>query len=89
MQKVKHLEYEHTQSCETVKLDARDNMDEERNHHTLTEKENLDDKKERKNAYQISEKSNIAEVEEKELNLKKDIEELTEDLEIQKCDLIT
>jgi hypothetical protein len=64
-------------------------MDEERDQHTNTEKENLDDKKERKNTYQIAEKSNIAEVEEKESRLQKEIEELKEDLELQKCDLIT
>jgi len=48
MQKVKHLEYEHVNSCNTVKDDAGVNMTEERDHHVKTEKDNLGDKNERK-----------------------------------------
>lgn len=66
MQKVKHLEYEHLNSCDTVKGDAMGNMKEERTHHGDTEKDNLKSKAERKEAYGVNEKANIAEVEENE-----------------------
>jgi len=62
MQKVKHLEYEHVNSCNTVKDDAGVNMTEERDHHVKTEKDNLGNKNERKEEHVINEKSNIAEV---------------------------
>lgn len=81
MQKVKHLEYEHTNSCGVVKEDAGVDMHEQREHHTKTEKDNLTDKNERKDEYTISEKSNIAEVQAKEQELKNKIEDLKEDLE--------
>jgi len=88
MQKVKHLEYEHQNSCTQVKGDAAQNMEDERNHHTKTEKDNLLDKKERKEQYGINEKSNIAEVESKEEELQKKVEDLQQDLEFQKEGLI-
>jgi len=62
MQKVKHLEYEHVNSCGTVKKDADTDMRGEKEHHTKTEKDNLDNKGERKSEYVINEKSNIAEI---------------------------
>lgn len=62
MQKVKHLEYEHINSCETVKKDADGDMKHEKGHHTDNEKSNLDDKGQRKSEYVISEKSNIADI---------------------------
>lgn len=66
MQKVKHLEYEHTNSCDTVKEDAQGDMDKEKTHHTDTEKDNLKSKAERKESYSVNEKANIAEIEEQE-----------------------
>jgi len=70
MQKVKHLEYEHMNSCDSVKGVAMDNMKEERTHHNDNERDNLEDKAERKDAYLVNEKANIAEIEEREDRLK-------------------
>jgi CMP-N-acetylneuraminic acid synthetase len=39
MQKVKHLEYEHTNNCERVQHEAAFLMKEERNHHVDDEKD--------------------------------------------------
>lgn len=88
MQKVKHLEYEHINSCSTVKGDAAEDMRKEREHHTKTEKDNLTDKNERKEQYGVAEKANIAEVETKKEELEKIVDELHQDLECQKEDLI-
>jgi len=66
MQKVKHLEYEHVNSCDTVKGDAEGSMKVEREHHITTEKDNLKDKAERKETYGINDKANIASIEEYE-----------------------
>lgn len=76
MQKVKHLEYEHINSCDTVKDDARGNMKEERTHHTDTEKDNLKSKAERKESYSVNEKANIVEVEEQESHLQSKVNDL-------------
>lgn len=70
------MEYEHLNSCDTVKGDAMVNMKEEKDHHVDTEKNNLHDKAERKEQYSINEKSNIAEVESKEADLQKNVEDL-------------
>ena len=51
MQKVKHLEYEHMNSCDQVKSDAKEDMQEERKHHTSHEKDNLKDKQFKKDEY--------------------------------------
>jgi DNA replication initiation complex subunit (GINS family) len=69
MQKVKHLEYEHQNSCDTVKLDANKNMIDQRTHHVNNESNNLKDKGERKETYNINDKANIAEIEELESSL--------------------
>lgn len=88
MQKVKHLEYEHVNSCGTVKKDADCDMKGEKEHHTKTEKDNLDNKGERKSEYVINEKSNIAEIQSKEDELQKKVEDLQTDLDYQKEALI-
>lgn len=69
MQKVKHLEYEHLNSCDLVKGDAMTDMKEERTYFQDNEKDNLKSKGERKEAYARDEMANIAEVEEYERNL--------------------
>jgi hypothetical protein len=51
MQKVKHPEYEHINSCDVVKNDAIEEMKEDRDHHTKTEVSNLEVKGERKQAH--------------------------------------
>lgn len=88
MQKVKHLEYEHVNSCDQVKADAMGAMKEERTHHTGTESDNLLQKAERKEAYGINDKANIAEVEEREVALQYKVQELQLELDGQKKDLI-
>lgn len=82
MQKVKHLEYEHVNSCNTVKDDAGVNMMEEKDHHDKTEKDNLQDKNARKEQYVINEKANISEVQTKEDELKLKVQELKDELEV-------
>lgn len=88
MQKVKHLEYEHVNSCNTVKDDAGVNMKEEKGHHDKTEKDNLQDKNARKEQFVINEKANISEVQTKEEELKLKVQELKDELEVQKEQLI-
>ena len=48
MQKVKHLEYEHSNNCDRVKIEAQKSMKEERIHHTDQEKNMMKDKKTKK-----------------------------------------
>ncbi len=69
MQKVKHLEYEHLNSCDVVKGEAMTDMKEERTHFQDNEKDNVKSKGERKEAYMRDEMANIAEVEEYERSL--------------------
>ena len=69
MQKVKHLEYEHLNSCDVVKGEAMTDMKEERTHFQDNEKDNVKSKGERKEAYSRDEMANIAEVEEYERSL--------------------
>lgn len=88
MQKVKHLEYEHINSCDTVKGDAMGDMKGERTHHVDTEKDNLKSKAERKEAYSVNEKANIAEVEEQEAYLQSKVQDLQQQLDFQKSSLI-
>jgi len=45
MQKGKHLEYEHGNNCDRVKIEGQKVMKEERNYHTDKDKEMLKDKK--------------------------------------------
>jgi hypothetical protein len=45
MQKVKHLEYEHSNNCERVRIDANKSMADERVYHTNRDKDMLVDKK--------------------------------------------
>jgi hypothetical protein len=69
MQKVKHLEYEHLNSCDVVKGEAMTDMKEERTYFQDNEKDNVKSKGERKEAYSRDEMANIAEVEEYERTL--------------------
>jgi len=76
MQKVKHLEYEHINSCDVVKNDAIEEMKEERDHHTKTEETNISTKGERKQAHQRDELANIADIQDREKNLEGGLEDL-------------
>ena len=69
IQKVKHLEYEHSNNAERVQAEAAYLMKEERNHHLDNEKDMRKDKKNQKEEYERDEMSNIGQVEEKEKDL--------------------
>jgi hypothetical protein len=58
MQKVKHLEYEHKNSCDKVKIDGQKIMKEERVYHVEKDKEMLKDKKQCKEEYVKNDGSN-------------------------------
>ena len=88
MQKVKHLEYEHLNSCDGVKGDAQGDMTEERNYFLDNEKDNLKSKGERKEAYSRDEMANIAEVEEYEKTLQDSVNDLKHELDLTKKALI-
>ena len=88
MQKVKHLEYEHLNSCDQVKGDAMGDMKEERTHFVDNEKDNLKSKGERKEAYTRDEMANIAEVEEYEKTLQDNVNDLKHELDLTKKALI-
>jgi hypothetical protein len=65
MQKVKHLEYEHLQSCSTVKNNAATVMNEEKTYHDKQEASNLDAKNSKREEYITDDMAYIAGVEEK------------------------
>ena len=88
MQKVKHLEYEHLNSCDGVKGDAMGDMKEERTYFVDNEKDNLKSKGERKEAYSRDEMANIAEVEEYEKTLQDSVNDLKHELDLTKKALI-
>lgn len=69
MQKVKHLEYEHTNNAERVQHEAAFLMKEERNHHVDDEKDMRKNKTVLKEDYDRDEMQNIGEVEDKEQDL--------------------
>lgn len=58
MQKVKHLEYEHENSCARVKTDAQKILKEERMHHIDNDKDMLSKKKEQKQQYMGDDSTN-------------------------------
>lgn len=88
MQKVKHLEYEHQNSCDVVKSDATDEMKVEREHHVKTEDTNLGNKTELKSAYSRDDMANISDVNDKERDCESRVEDLQTELEFQKKALI-
>lgn len=88
MQKVKHLEYEHQNSCDVVKSDATEEMKVEREHHLKTEDTNLNSKSELKSAYSRDDMANISDINDKERECKQNVVDLETDLENQKQFLI-
>jgi len=76
MQKVKHLEYEHMNSCDVVKEDAIGEMKEERDHHENTEKNNLGSKGELKESYARDELANISDIQDFERNCQQNVDDL-------------
>ena len=69
MQKVKHLEYEHGNNCDRVKIDSQKVMKEERLHHTDKDKEMLKDKKKYKDDYTKDEIQNQGDIDNREKEL--------------------
>jgi growth arrest-specific protein 8 len=55
MQKVKHLEYEHGNQCKNVELDAKIQMNKERDYHVDKEKDMRKDKVAQKQEYERDE----------------------------------
>ena len=88
MQKVKHLEYEHSNNCERVQAEAQGLMKDERNHHMDNEKDMKKEKKTLKEEYNREESSNIGDVEEKEKELEQNLKDLNKELELKKKGLI-
>lgn len=66
MQKVKHLYYEHENSCNQVKAEAKNIMSSEHQNHGENEKLAQKNKQEKKDHYGQEEYANIAEIEDKE-----------------------
>jgi hypothetical protein len=84
MQKVKHLEYEHMQSCGEVKSNAAVGMDGEKKNHDKIETDNLEAKNQRKEDYTNDDLAYIAEVDDKEKFMQSQLKDLMESLDIQK-----
>lgn len=77
IQKVKHLEYEHGNACDKVKIEAQKSMKEEKNHHTDKDKDMLKDKKKYKDEYVREDINGQGEIE----NLEKDLDQNLVDTE--------
>lgn len=75
-QKVKHLEYEHSNNKEQVVIQANSLMNEEKNHHTDNEKEMIKDKKKYKDEYIRDQISNATHIENEEKDFDLEIQEL-------------
>lgn len=88
IQKVKHLEYEHSRACGDVKTKATEYMKHEKDHHNENEKEALKQKTQMKDDYTREDMNNIADVDEKEKALQSRINDLSHTLEFQKRELI-
>jgi|SRR5450830_215737 hypothetical protein len=82
MQKVKHLEYEHLQSCVTVQGNAETVMNEEKTYHDKQESSNLDAKNGKKEEYNTDDIAYIAGVEEKQKEMQENLKDLAESLDI-------
>ncbi len=79
MQKVKHLEYEHQNQCKNVELDAKIQMNKERDFHVDKEKDMRKDKGNQKQEYERDEMQNIGEVEDRE----KELDDINAQLRVQ------
>jgi len=82
MQKVKHLEYEHGNNCQKVKVDAEKIMKDERVHHVDNEKDMLAKKKEQKTQYLGDESTNQGDIEHQEKDLNTQFQDAKTNLDI-------
>ena len=87
-QKVKHLEYEHSNNKEQVVIQANSLMNEEKNHHTDNEKEMIKDKKKYKDEYIRDQISNATHIENEEKDFDLEIQELKRQLDEERINLI-
>ena len=84
MQKVKHLEYEHGNNCDKVKIDAQKIMKDERIHHVDNEKNMLAKKKEQKQQYIGDDGTNQGEIEGREKELDQGLKDTKEALDLKR-----
>ena len=89
MQKVKHLEYEHGNNCDRVKIDGQKVMKEERNYHTEKDKEMLKDKKKYKDDLSRDDQQNQGEIETTEKDLDGNLNDLEKGLNLTRLQLIS
>jgi growth arrest-specific protein 8 len=88
MQKVKHLEYEHGNNCDKVKIDAQKIMKEERVHHIENDKDMLAKKKEQKQQYIGDDSTNQGDIEHREKDLDANYKDTEDMLNDQRKELI-
>lgn len=87
-QKVKHLEYEHSNNKEQVIIQANQLMNEEKQHHTDNEKDMIKDKKKYKDEYIRDQISNATHIENEEKDFDLEIQELKRQLDEERINLI-
>ena len=88
MQKVKHLDYDHLNNCESEQVKAKLEMKEEKKHHAKQEEQNRKNKASKKEEYTNEDIANINETDQKEKTLMDEVDNLKADLELQKEQLI-
>jgi growth arrest-specific protein 8 len=89
MQKVKHLDYDHLNNCENTQVKAKDEMKEEKKHHTDQEKNNRKQKHAKRDEYERDDLHNIGVTDAKEKSLIDEVETLQKNLEEEKDELIS
>ena len=89
MQKVKHLEYEHGNNCDRVKIDGQKVMKDERLYHTEKDKEMLKDKKKYKDDLNRDDQQNQGEIETTEKDLDGNLNDLEKGLNLTRLQLIS
>lgn len=88
MQKVKHLDYDQLNNCENEQVKAKLEMKEEKKHHAKQEEQNRNNKAQKKDEYIREDINNISETDQTEKGLQDIVENLVQDLELQKEALI-
>jgi hypothetical protein len=88
IQKVKHLEYQHKNDCDKVKLDAGESMKTEKEQHVDTEKELRKEKEDLKKDYGDNDYASVNDIETTEKQLSQQLDEIKYNLDIQKHSLI-
>ena len=88
MQKVKHLDYDHSNNCEEEQTKAKTEMKNEKQFHAKQEENNRANKERKKDEYKQEDVNNIAETETNEQALKDQVNTLLSELENEKEDLI-